>query len=437
MEDFNEKNHSCGADLGQKLPLSFGKSITIKAIVIVGLMIVLLLPVALVGELVDNRQRSSQDISTEITSQWGEQLELGTPCILNGVLNEIGQYEPTSALFADSLSLNSDINVQELHRGIYKTQVYSTTITADFNFLDDVLKSWMKSNPEQWNFIYVFIPINNNTIQGDVSVTLNGKNLEISSYYYNYRPSLSSNILGNGIRAKIYSDDILNVDDLNFKVAFGVTGSQQLSFSSIARNASIKVSSAWNSPSFYGNPLPVIREVTNSGFTAQWSVVNISGVSNTSAKIFGVKLVSPVNHYLQVERSIKYAYMFIALTFLAFFLVEITCKTRIHPIQYFLVSAALILFYTLLLSLSEHINFSASYFVSMAATVSLITCYTHTILRKWSLTWAMCAWFVILYLFLFVMLQMEDYALLVGSLGLFTALGATMYILRNVKWYDK
>lgn len=437
METLNGKHSSVVQQSEQKSTPSFGKRITIKAIIIVGLMLMMLVPVALVYELVENRQRSSQEISQEITDRWGGELMLGTPFILNSVINETGQYEPTHALSADQFTVISDVDVQQLHRGIYKTQVFKTKMTIRFNFLTEVLKSLVNLNPPQWQSVYVFIPITNNTFQGAVTATLNGKDLDVTSHYYHYRPSLNAMILGNGIRAKVSVEELLSAEPLGFELSFAMTGSRELEFSSVAKNTTVKVSSAWDSPSFYGESLPMERQVTKDGFTAEWNLSDISALNGAFPKSFGVKLVNPLDHYQQVERSIKYAYMFIALTFLAFFLVEITYKTRIHPIQYFLVSVALIVFYALLLSLSEHISFSASYFVSMVATVCLITWYTHSILRKTSLTWAMCGWFVILYLFLFMMLRMEDYALLAGSVGLFAALAATMYILRNVKWYDK
>ena len=150
---------------------------------------------------------------------------------------------------------------------------------------------------------------------------------------------------------------------------------------------------------------------------------------------FGVNLVDPVNHYQQNMRSAKYAIMFIALTFVVFFFVEILTGKRIHPIQYLLVGLALILFYSLLLSISEQINFGIAYLIASIATIGLITAYTYSIFRNRIQTGALTGMLCLLYIFLYVVLQLEDVALLIGSIGLFVILGTIMYFSRKINWY--
>ena len=152
---------------------------------------------------------------------------------------------------------------------------------------------------------------------------------------------------------------------------------------------------------------------------------------------FGVNLIDPVNHYQQNMRSAKYAFMFIALTFVVFFFVEILTKKRIHPIQYLLVGIALILFYSLLLSISEQINFGIAYLVASIATIGLITAYTHSIFKNKMQTGGLAAMLCMLYIFLYVVLQLEDIALLIGSVGLFIILGIIMFFSRKINWYKQ
>lgn len=203
---------------------------------------------------------------------------------------------------------------------------------------------------------------------------------------------------------------------------------------------------AWKSPSFIGNFSPE-HTITDEGFEASWSILRFNRnipdmwtdnyVDSFYDSSFGVNLVDPVDHYQQNMRSAKYAIMFIALTFVVFFFVEILTRTRIHPIQYLLVGIALILFYSLLLSISEQINFAAAYLIASVAIIGLITAYTHSIFKNKTQTGALALFLFILYLFLYVILQLEDVALLIGSIGLFIILAVIMYFSRKINWYKQ
>jgi inner membrane protein len=147
--------------------------------------------------------------------------------------------------------------------------------------------------------------------------------------------------------------------------------------------------------------------------------------------------VETVDHYQQNMRSAKYAIMFIALTFVVFFFVEILTKKKIHPIQYLLVGIALILFYSLLLSISEQLNFAVAYLIASIATIGLITLYTHSIFKNEAQTGILTFVLCLLYIFLYVILQLEDVALLIGSIGLFIILAIIMYFSRKINWYKQ
>lgn len=158
--------------------------------------------------------------------------------------------------------------------------------------------------------------------------------------------------------------------------------------------------------------------------------------ANLGTMAFGVGLYTPVDNYDKTARTIKYAILVIGLTFVAFFLMEVSHRRRIHPIQYLLVGFALCVFYTILLSLSEHISFNNAYFVSALLTTGLITSYVSLAFRVRSLALTIGGILAFLYGFIFVILQSEDYALLLGSFGIFATLTVLMFVTRDIDWYQ-
>lgn len=213
----------------------------------------------------------------------------------------------------------------------------------------------------------------------------------------------------------------------------------------MGEQTTVELSSGWPNPSFTGSFLPEIREVSSSGFSAAWSVLHLNRnfpqqwlgpgqeVSNSS---FGVELLSSVDPYQKTMRTAKYAILFISFTFLTFFMFELFSKKAIHPIQYLLIGIALLIFYTLLLSLSEYIAFGLAYSISAAAIIILITIYSHRILADSRRTGVLFGLLTLLYGYLYILLQLQDYALLMGSIGLFAVLAAVMYLTRNVDWFE-
>ncbi len=233
---------------------------------------------------------------------------------------------------------------------------------------------------------------------------------------------------------------------IDFKYDLDLQGSNNLSFIPIGNTTDIKIKSSWNAPSFNGTFLPDERSVSDSGFEAQWHILQLnrnypqmwegnmySETMHSSA--FGVNLIESLDDYQKSMRSVKYAILIIASTFLVFFLVEMMNGKRIHPFQYILVGLALCLFYILLVAISEQLNFNAAYIISAAAIVVMISLYSISIFTSKKLSFLLFAILTVLYGFLFVTLQMSDYALLTGSIGLTIMLASTMYFTRNINWY--
>ena len=157
--------------------------------------------------------------------------------------------------------------------------------------------------------------------------------------------------------------------------------------------------------------------------------------SSVAASAFGVILLSPFDAYAQTMRSLKYAILVIALTFFAYFFTEIFQRRPVHPLQYILIGMALVVFYALLLSFSEYILFPTAYIIASSATIILLSWYTYSIFKKWKTSVIFAFLLSVLYLFIYVLIQMQDNALLFGSIGLFALLTLAMYLSKKIDWY--
>jgi inner membrane protein len=250
-------------------------------------------------------------------------------------------------------------------------------------------------------------------------------------------------------------------DELNgiaFNSDIQVSGSEQLLFTPVGKSTTVLLTSAWPHPSFIGSMLPQGAQVKDSGFTATWksvshkrsfpqqwkdnpgflNVKNNFGESSTTEKTygssFGVDLFIPVNNYQKTLRSVKYAAICILLTFATFFLIETTHNRTVHPFQYGLAGLALILFYTLLLSFSEYIGFNLSYVIASVCTIGLIAWFARGILGSGRLTAILTTVLLLMYTYVFTILQLQDYSLLLGSIGLFITLAIVMHFSKKLQW---
>ena len=221
---------------------------------------------------------------------------------------------------------------------------------------------------------------------------------------------------------------------------------RSLNFIPIGKETTVELYSDWHTPSFDGAFLPDSREINDYGFKARWHILHlnrnypqqwIGSLHKVYDSAFGVSLKLPIDLYQKITRANKYALLFIVLTFTVFFFVEVITKMKIHPIQYLLAGFGLIVFFSLLLALSEHLSFNLSYFISSTAIISLIVFYVYNILHDKKITLIGIVILLLLYAFLFTILQIADYALLLGNIGLFTALALIMIVSRKVDWYNE
>lgn len=407
-----ETNQSSPNSTTQKSKFnSSGISITIKVLILFVMLLILQIPILMIRGLIDERQDLGYQSENEIVSSWGS-----STYFTQARVDVDDQNYP---LF--DLNVKVDVSPQELKRGIFTTVVYDAKVAYTIAFTNTVAEI---AKPKGYPITYFKIPISEGERKGAIKIAFNGEPInEANATVLNISSELWVSIGGEYIPKK---GDVI-------EITYNMNGSKELVFGGFNGNTTIDVNSTWTSPNFNGALLPDKRTVSENGFTAQWVVSN-----NTSSDTFGVELINSVDHYRLTDRATKYALLFIALTFLAFFVAETVNKWRIHPVQYALVGAAMVVFYSLLLSFSEQVGFGVSYLISSAATIMLISLYAITILRK-NIKSAIfiSILLTVLYMFLYFILQMEDYALIAGSVLLFMTIATSMFCLRNVKWYGE
>ena len=432
------------------------KSIILKVITIVFLALILLIPTQMIKGLINERQDRKDEAIKEISSKWGEEQVLAGPILTLALTEEVqtedknGKISTTDTprfiyILPDTLNINGNVSTDKLKRGIYEAVVYNTELTVNGSFSGiDLANLNIDLSKVEWGKSYITIGIPDlRGIQASPSIKWDGKN-------YDFTPGLSgkteSVIVGSGLASEIPIERDNKAKNYNFSYNLNINGSNGLKFLPLGRETNVNLTSPWLSPSFEGAFLPDNREVTESGFKADWNILEVNRnypqqwLSNVKQDIyessFGVKLLIMVDKFQKNTRSVKYAIMFIALTFLVFFFVEVLNKIRIHPIQYILVGLSLVLFFSLLISITEHLNYNLAYLISAVATISLVTLYTKSIFKETRLTLVQGGILTIVYIFIYSIIQMEDYALLMGSVGLFVVLATVMYISRKIDWYD-
>ena len=230
----------------------------------------------------------------------------------------------------------------------------------------------------------------------------------------------------------------------SFSVSLSVRGSGYLYFTPVGKTTETDITANWKDPAFDGQYLPTASAITDKNFKAHWKILPLSHTypqywkdskQDFGKAAFGVKLIQPVDGYSKTNRSVKYAILFIALTFTFFFFLEILQKRQVHPLQYLLVGIALIIFYALLLSISEYTGFNIAYLIASLATVSLIGLYAWSMFKSSKTAIGFTCALSALYTYIFVLIQSEDYALLFGSIGLFAIIAIIMYYSRKIDWY--
>ncbi len=434
------------------------------------LILLLLIPLNMVSSVLRERLGRRNEAVADITSSWGRDQKLVGPVLIVPYRSPVKAWKerPTAAgrierveavdmvtanacFLPTNLAITGDVKPMRLRRGIYQAVVYTGKLEFAGEFArPDFARLRIKPEDVLWDEALVAFAIPDlRGVKEPLSLKWGDKS----------RPLVPGGKLG-GVQSGAQSGVVATVGDLRegegpipFQLALSLNGSGGLSFAPLGSQSTVRLRSSWPDPSFFGTFLPTERTVTRDGFEATWQVsyygrnspqqwttqtfqpcVTPSGIDSS---LFGVNFLSGIDAYRNTERAIKYGALFIVLIFAAFFLFEILAALRIHPFQYTLVGAALCLFYLGLLSLSEFIPFGLAYFAAAGATTLLICFHSARMLKSSGRTLIVAGLLAGIYGCLYVALQLQDYALLLGTGGLFAVLALVIWFTRNVDWYAR
>ncbi|PTB94244.1 cell envelope integrity protein CreD, partial [Marivirga lumbricoides] len=315
--------------------------------------------------------------------------------------------------------------------------VYNSDLHLKGNFNKaNIAALGIDSSHVSWDKLKMHVSLSDmRGIGENTNIKINGKE-KVADPYHDDTNNLSGLVVN--------LEDSYQKEAIQFSCKIALKGSKGIFFTPVGKTTNVTLKGDWNSPSFQGEFIPENRNVNENGFEGEWKVLHfnrpfgqefINKIPDIEQSSFGLTLNMPVDQYQKSTRTAKYALLIIVLSFLSMFLMEIIGGSKIHPLQYILVGLALILYYTLLIALSEHIGFSKAYLVSSASTISLLVLYSLTLFRKKINTAIFFVILCVFYLFIFIITKEQDYALLIGSFGLFIALATTMFVSRKIDWY--
>jgi inner membrane protein len=434
-------------------------SITARMIMIITIILILLIPLTYIKDLIREREFRQNDVVNEINQKWGEEVLLYGPILKvpyktykeKSVFNQNTKQYTTEKetiqnyvyCFPKTLDIKADVSSKKKKRNNFESVVYKSMIDINGNFekpnfssksIDDKDIIWNKSS-------IIFKTTNLKGIKNEIV-------LELDKNKYSFQTNYNSN--SNSNLDELESDFLKpeNVDftkSQKFSIHMAYNGSKSMRFIPIGKTTTTQMTSNWKNPSFTGNYLPQNEDekVTENGFKANWKILDINRpfsqqffnqLPNLNEYSFGTNFIVPIDEYQKSNRSAKYGFMVIGLTFLIFFLIQTMSKINIHPFQYVMIGIALVMFYTLLISISEHSSFLKAYLISGSAVITLITLYSKSILNNIKFVLLIFACLSALYGFIFVIIQLESFALLVGSIGLFLILALVMFVSRKIDW---
>jgi inner membrane protein len=420
----------------------------IKILGVGGLALLCLIPLGFIADLINERESVRDQALMEVSSSWAREQRLAGPFL--SIPFQFGGKEncvSRAVLLPEELEVKSEIQVESRTRGIFETTVYRSRLRFSGYFTgEDIQLDLFSADQFLWDKAVLAIGITDSRgIEGKPELDWGGSKLP-------FLPGSGGvEIVERGIHVNLPEGSIQK-EELPFAFDLTIRGSEGLWFAPTAGHTLVEAQSNWTAPSFSGSFLPSHRDVGTDRFESTWEISYLardypqswdqrSAESDELKRLlwdsyFGVRLLQPIDLYRKMLRSVKYGVLFVGFTFLGFFLFETLTGLRIHPIQYLAIGTALAVFYLLVLSLAEHFGFGISFLTASAANVLLITGYCKAFLGKTGSLAVLSLSLSGLYLFLYVLLQLEDFALLVGSLAVFLSLALFMFLTRRLDWYQ-
>jgi len=427
------------------------QTVTAKVLGIGVLALLMTIPLMQVSGLVGERQQLREAAIAQIAQGWGGQQVLGGPVLTVPTLSRVAvaEIQPpqvrvgSESMLADELKMDVALAVQTRSYGIYTAPVFVSTVKMHGQFRAQDLAQFRRASNAQWQGSKAELRLPIGDLRGLQEVSelrINGKPARFDS---------SADRLGPWPNVVVPIDlDTLADQPIDVEITLKLAGTESLQLLPLARSTDVTMRAPWRDPSFIGAALPLEHQLDATGFSAHWHMLDLNrsygqhwvdggnGVTEAlQASTFGVQLYQPVDVYQRNVRAGKYGLLFIAMTFVAFFLFEILKRLRVHPVQYLLVGAALATFYVVLLALSEQIGFGPAYALAAIAVAVIVGGYATAVLHARRAGLLLGGVLGLIYAMLYGLIAAEQYALLIGALVLLVMVALMMYLTRRIDWY--
>ena len=462
-------------------PLLPNRSLGLKLIVVCALVLLMAIPAMFISYIAFERSGRADEVTREVSERYGGEQYISGPILMapyaakhtDGSLAELGYY----AVFADEGQAEfGRLTTTIRKRSLFKVPTYEGegTLSARFPAIDSSLPTG--SAQVDWAQAKIVVALSDvRGLNKDVTLTLPGGTVRKfqpadiddfqrfdvglvaqeaapEGYVRTPRTSLTKNGWLRQERSQTYlsvdvGDVVAQAAPFTATVNMAISGAQRLGVTPFAQSTAVSIGADWADPGFQGGFPPQDREISDAGFSANWSVpylrrgvrahgrAHTLGALTAADKMMTVQLVSLDNPYQTVNRALKYSVLFIGLVFLAYFLFEVIVGVRVHPAQYILIGLAQSIFYLLLLAFAERIGFTPAFLLSAGATIAATAGYAGAVFggRHYMLRAGLV--FLLVYALLYSLMRMQDFALMIGALASFTAIAMTMYLTRDLNWY--
>jgi inner membrane protein len=427
-----------------------GNNPVASKVFMIGLIVLLLMiPLMMLKGLISERTGMRDQAYRTVADGWGGRVTTGGPMLRvpfdTTEKDKDGKVVVTRhQLYVLPTKLSIDAKIEEetepRHVGIYKVPVYQVRLTLRGGFIGKAIADSAEYTGDyHWDQARLRLPLSDVRTVRELSLA------RLGATELKFTPADRGAY--SAIEADVDLSRLLTEENIEFAIDIKLAGSQALSLLPLAAVTDVQVQSTWPHPQFQGAFLPAERTITDKGFTASWQVLELNRNFRQSwingdvddnqllAAAFGVELFQSVDVYQRSERAVKYALMFVALTFLSFYAWELLSGTAIHPMQYLFIGLALSTFYLLLIALSEHMAFVIAYWLGAGALVALLGSYIAGAFSSSKQGALVASLMALVYGLLYMLVLSESYALLMGAIALFTVLAVVMLATRRVKWY--
>lgn len=410
--------------------------IIFKGILVAFLVLIMLIPQAFVGSLVRERSERQAQVTAEVSNKWAARQTVTGPVVV------LPYWDSTKKKYAyvlpDELKISGNIKPTVKKRSLYNVMLYNSNLRLEGKFGQLPLEQLrLRADQVIWQEARLVLKLSDmRGLTEQVSINWNGLPAIME-------PEISSNnAFPHGIAIPLNASA---ASGGTFSANVALKGSEYLYFTPVGKTTDVNISADWKDPKFDGQYLPETSTITTDKFSAHWKILPMShsypqywkdDSYDMQESAFGVSLIQTVDGYAKTTRAVKYALLFIVLTFTCFFFLEVLLRKPIHAIQYILVGMALSIFYTLLLSISEYTGFDIAYGLAATATVILISTYVRSIFKNTRTALGFTTALTGLYGYIYILIQLEDYALLFGTIGLFGILATIMFYSRKIDWYN-